>query len=110
MPGVPVVSEETTGNRPVEGSGGRFFIVDPLDGTREFLAGLDEFTVNIALIENETAGRRRGRGAGPRPDLARSCRPRRRAARAVAGRGAGAGARARRHPHPARGPRAARAS
>lgn len=53
MPGVPVVSEETTGNRPVDGLGRRFFIVDPLDGTREFLAGLDEFTVNIALIENE---------------------------------------------------------
>jgi 3'(2'), 5'-bisphosphate nucleotidase len=34
--------------------GGRFLVVDPLDGTREFLAGLDEFTVNIALIENET--------------------------------------------------------
>jgi 3'(2'), 5'-bisphosphate nucleotidase len=54
VPGVPVVSEETTGNRPVEGLGGRFLVVDPLDGTREFLAGLDEFTVNIALIENET--------------------------------------------------------
>jgi len=54
MPGVSVVSEETTGNRPVEGLGGRFLVVDPLDGTREFLAGLDEFTVNIALIENET--------------------------------------------------------
>jgi len=54
LPGVSVVSEETTGNRPVEGLGGRFLVVDPLDGTREFLAGLDEFTVNIALIENET--------------------------------------------------------
>jgi 3'(2'), 5'-bisphosphate nucleotidase len=54
MPGVPVVSEETTGNRPVVELGRRFFVVDPLDGTREFLAGLDEFTVNIALIENET--------------------------------------------------------
>jgi len=54
MPGVAVVSEESTGNRPIEGLGGRFLVVDPLDGTREFLAGLDEFTVNIALIENET--------------------------------------------------------
>lgn len=51
MPGVPIVSEETTGNQAVEGLGGRFFIVDPLDGTREFLAGLDEFTVNIALVD-----------------------------------------------------------
>lgn len=54
MPGVPVVSEETTGNRPAEGLGQRFVIVDPLDGTREFLAGLDEFTVNIAVVENGT--------------------------------------------------------
>ena len=52
MPGIRVVSEESTGNRAVEGLNGRFFIVDPLDGTREFLAGLDEFTVNIALIDN----------------------------------------------------------
>jgi 3'(2'), 5'-bisphosphate nucleotidase len=54
MPGVPVVSEEATGNRAVEGLRGRFFVVDPLDGTREFLAGLDEFTVNIALIKDAT--------------------------------------------------------
>ena len=52
MPGVPVISEEATGTRPVTVSGGRFLIVDPLDGTREFLAGLDEYTVNIALMEN----------------------------------------------------------
>jgi 3'(2'), 5'-bisphosphate nucleotidase len=30
----------------------RFFLVDPLDGTREFVARRDEFTVNVALIEN----------------------------------------------------------
>lgn len=52
MPGIQVVSEETTGNRPIEGLRSRFFIVDPLDGTREFLAGLDEFTVNIAMIDS----------------------------------------------------------
>jgi 3'(2'), 5'-bisphosphate nucleotidase len=54
LPGVPVVSEESTGNTPVAGLGPQFLIVDPLDGTREFLADLDEFVVNIALIENET--------------------------------------------------------
>jgi len=50
MPGVPVVSEEACarGVRPRPGT--RFFLVDPLDGTREFLAGLDEFTVNVALV------------------------------------------------------------
>ena len=30
----------------------RFFLVDPLDGTKEFVAGREDFTVNIALIEN----------------------------------------------------------
>jgi 3'(2'), 5'-bisphosphate nucleotidase len=53
MPGIPIVSEENTGNRPAA-TGQRFLLVDPLDGTRDFLAGLDEFTVNIALIENAT--------------------------------------------------------
>jgi 3'(2'), 5'-bisphosphate nucleotidase len=53
-PDIPIVSEETTGNRVVENLGRRFFLVDPLDGTREFLAGLDEFTVNIALIDEAT--------------------------------------------------------
>ena len=50
MPAVPVVSEEacTRGARPRTGT--RFFLVDPLDGTREFLAGLDEYTVNLALV------------------------------------------------------------
>lgn len=48
-PQVPVLSEERTdlAARPYKGS---FFIVDPLDGTREFVAGRDEFTVNIALV------------------------------------------------------------
>ena len=54
LPGVPVISEESTGHRPNPDLGSRFLIVDPLDGTREFIAGLDEFTVNIALIEGGT--------------------------------------------------------
>ena len=54
LPAVPVVSEETTANRTAGSLGQRFVIVDPLDGTREFLADLDEFTVNIAIVENET--------------------------------------------------------
>jgi 3'(2'), 5'-bisphosphate nucleotidase len=51
-PEIPVVSEEaaSAGHVP-EVSGGRFWLVDPLDGTREFLSGNGEFTVNIALIE-----------------------------------------------------------
>ena len=49
-PQIPVISEESTDARaaPVDG---RFWLVDPLDGTREFIARTGEFTVNIALIE-----------------------------------------------------------
>ena len=53
MPGVPVLSEESTGRGPMAGAP-RMLIIDPLDGTREFLAGLDEYVVNIAIVENET--------------------------------------------------------
>src|SRR5690349_18694225 len=48
LPNVPVISEEAAGRRPIALPEGRFLLVDPLDGTREFLAGLDEYTVNIA--------------------------------------------------------------
>lgn len=51
-PGVLLISEETTDGRPSEGAGPRFLLADPLDGTRDFIAGLDEYTVNIALIED----------------------------------------------------------
>jgi 3'(2'), 5'-bisphosphate nucleotidase len=48
LPGIAVVSEE----RPAgaQAPGGSFAIVDPLDGTKEFIAGLGEYTVNIALV------------------------------------------------------------
>jgi 3'(2'), 5'-bisphosphate nucleotidase len=49
-PGVPIVSEEqAAGNRPAIARGS-YFLVDPLDGTREFIAGRDEYTINIALM------------------------------------------------------------
>ena len=48
LPGVPVVAEESGASSGT--LGGTFLLVDPLDGTREFVAGRDEFTVNIALI------------------------------------------------------------
>jgi 3'(2'), 5'-bisphosphate nucleotidase len=52
-PGIPVVSEEeaSKGLSP-EVTGARFWLVDPLDGTKEFLSCNGEFTVNIALIEH----------------------------------------------------------
>jgi 3'(2'), 5'-bisphosphate nucleotidase len=51
-PGVPVIAEESVAAGKVPAIAERFFLVDPLDGTREFVARRDEFTVNIALIEN----------------------------------------------------------
>ena len=52
-PDIPVVSEEeaSRGLSP-DVTGARFWLVDPLDGTKEFLSGNGEFTVNIALIED----------------------------------------------------------
>lgn len=50
MPDTPVISEEATARGHRVTTGERFFLVDPLDGTREFVAGLDEYTVNIALV------------------------------------------------------------
>ena len=51
-PEIPVVSEEAhaAGHIP-DISQGRFWLVDPLDGTKEFISRNGEFTVNIALIE-----------------------------------------------------------
>lgn len=65
-PSVPIVSEEcaAAGNVP-DISGGKFWLVDPLDGTREFLSRNGEFTVNIALVED----RRPVLGAVYAPDL-----------------------------------------
>jgi 3'(2'), 5'-bisphosphate nucleotidase len=53
IPGVPVLSEERAdlAKPPFEGS---FFLIDPLDGTKEFVAGRAEFTVNLALVTNGT--------------------------------------------------------
>jgi 3'(2'), 5'-bisphosphate nucleotidase len=52
LPGVPAVAEEAAAAGAVPNVGaGRFWLVDPLDGTKEFLNRNGEFTVNIALIE-----------------------------------------------------------
>ncbi len=51
-PQIPIISEEaaSVGNIPEVSK--TFFLVDPLDGTKEFINKRDEFTINIALIEN----------------------------------------------------------
>jgi 3'(2'), 5'-bisphosphate nucleotidase len=52
-PGIPIVAEEeTAAGKFVEVGDQPFWLVDPLDGTKEFVAHRDEFTVNIALVEN----------------------------------------------------------
>jgi 3'(2'), 5'-bisphosphate nucleotidase len=51
-PGIPIVAEEAVaGGALPDVSGGRFWLVDPLDGTKEFISRNGEFTVNIALVE-----------------------------------------------------------
>ena len=50
-PSVPIISEEQASHdRPQSGSRGSYFLVDPLDGTKEFISGSDEYTVNIAVV------------------------------------------------------------
>ncbi len=49
--GLPVLAEEKVAAGDVPRLGERFFVVDPLDGTKEFLKRNGEFTVNIALCE-----------------------------------------------------------
>tara|TARA_B100000949_G_scaffold142729_2_gene125421 strand:+ start:182 stop:1033 length:852 start_codon:yes stop_codon:yes gene_type:complete len=54
-PEIPVVAEEAVcDGRCPERTEGRFFLVDALDGTREFVSGRHDFTVNIALVEDGT--------------------------------------------------------
>ena len=52
-PKIPVLSEErvNAASPPYRGS---FFLIDPLDGTKEFVAGRSEFTVNLALVTRGT--------------------------------------------------------
>lgn len=49
-PGVPVVAEESASEGRTPAIGDTFFLVDPLDGTKEFINKRGEFTVNVALI------------------------------------------------------------
>jgi len=51
-PGIPVVAEEEHAAGAVAAEHHEYWLVDPLDGTREFAAGRDEFTVNIGLVRD----------------------------------------------------------
>jgi fructose-1,6-bisphosphatase/inositol monophosphatase family enzyme len=57
-PGVPVIAEEEVAAGRIPAHDDIYFLVDPLDGTKEFVRGGDDYTVNIGLIERD------------RPDLA----------------------------------------
>jgi 3'(2'), 5'-bisphosphate nucleotidase len=50
VPGVPIIAEEEVAAGRIPKTDGRFFLVDPLDGTKEFIGRNGEFTVNIAEI------------------------------------------------------------
>jgi 3'(2'), 5'-bisphosphate nucleotidase len=50
-PGVPVVAEEEVAAGRIPELGDTYFLVDPLDGTKEFIRGGDDYTVNIGFIE-----------------------------------------------------------
>jgi 3'(2'), 5'-bisphosphate nucleotidase len=52
LPGITIVSEEAASRSALPALQDTFILVDPLDGTREFIAGRDEFTVNIAIVQN----------------------------------------------------------
>lgn len=51
-PGIPVIAEEAAYEGRVPQTGAEFFLVDPLDGTKEFVRGGNDFTVNIGLIRD----------------------------------------------------------
>ncbi len=49
-PVLPIISEEEAERERPNITGGNYFLVDPLDGTKEFISGRDEYTINIALM------------------------------------------------------------
>ncbi len=55
VPDIPVIAEEEVAAGRVTEPGSRFWLVDPLDGTREFAAGRDEFAVNVGLVADGRA-------------------------------------------------------
>lgn len=50
LPGVPVIAEEMATKGKLPALDASFLVVDPLDGTKEFIAGSDQFTVNLGLV------------------------------------------------------------
>ena len=51
-PDIPIISEETV-KKDFKNTNNIFWLIDPIDGTREYIAGKDEFTLNAALVVNQ---------------------------------------------------------
>ena len=54
-PEIPVIAEEEVAGGRITAPSAQYWLVDPLDGTREFAAGRNEFAVNIGLVRNGRA-------------------------------------------------------
>ena len=50
-PNIPIVSEETV-DLKIKNTADIFWLIDPIDGTKEYIAGRDEYTLNAALVIN----------------------------------------------------------
>ena len=50
-PNIPIISEETV-NLKIKNTAKIFWLIDPIDGTKEYIAGRDEYTLNAALVIN----------------------------------------------------------
>ncbi|CAJ0870892.1 3'(2'), 5'-bisphosphate nucleotidase [freshwater sediment metagenome] len=50
LPGLPIIAEEQAARGATPAHGDGFLLIDPIDGTREFLSRSSEFTINIALV------------------------------------------------------------
>ena len=50
-PNIPIISEETV-NLDIKNKAKIFWLIDPIDGTKEYIAGKDEYTLNAALVIN----------------------------------------------------------
>ena len=50
-PNIPIISEETV-DLKIKNTANIFWLIDPIDGTKEYIAGRDEYTLNAALVVN----------------------------------------------------------
>ena len=51
-PNIPIISEETV-DLKIKNTSKIFWLIDPIDGTKEYIAGKDEYTINAALVVNK---------------------------------------------------------